>query len=82
MLTRVHAHALQGAVLTPAPVVRAGASAEERAAATAARRAHPLYSSCVLMLLTEVVNSRLFTTVREGGGPGLVQVLKFGKGSL
>ena len=29
------------------------------------RRAHPLYASIALGLLTEVINSRLFTTVRD-----------------
>lgn len=30
-----------------------------------ARRQHPLFTSCVLMLLVEIINSRLFTTVGE-----------------
>jgi hypothetical protein len=38
------------------------------AAATAARRAHPLYATITLQLLSEVVNSRLFTTVRDSLG--------------
>ncbi|CAD7695599.1 unnamed protein product [Ostreobium quekettii] len=33
--------------------------------ATAIRRAHPLYPSTTLALLTEIINSRLFTTVRD-----------------
>ena len=32
---------------------------------TALRRGHPLFQSVTLMLLTEIVNSRLFTTVRD-----------------
>ena len=36
----------------------------ELARATAIRRAHPLYASVTLSLLTEIINSRLFTTVR------------------
>lgn len=35
---------------------------------TAARRAHPLYATITLMLLAEVINSRLFTTVRDSLG--------------
>uniref|UniRef100_A0A383WE33 Peptidase M16 N-terminal domain-containing protein n=1 Tax=Tetradesmus obliquus TaxID=3088 RepID=A0A383WE33_TETOB len=38
------------------------------AAATAARRAHPLYATVSLQLLAEVINSRLFTTVRDSLG--------------
>ncbi|KAL6754220.1 peptidase M16 inactive domain-containing protein [Haematococcus lacustris] len=45
-----------------------GASPQQRQAATEARRRHPLFTSCVLMLLTEVINSRLFTTVRDSLG--------------
>eukprot|EP00873_Tetraselmis_striata_P020838 jgi/Tetstr1/441102/TSEL_029370.t1 len=41
---------------------------EAHAAANAVRRAHPLYSSITLMLLTEIINSRLFTTVRDALG--------------
>ena len=36
--------------------------------ARAARRAHPLYADVALSLLAEVVNSRLFTTVRDALG--------------
>jgi hypothetical protein len=59
-------------VTPPPPIVKAGASAEERARITEARRSHPLYSSCVLMLITEIINSRLFTTVsnEDRGGAG------------
>lgn len=38
------------------------------AAATAIRRAHPLYPMVTLSLLTEILNSRLFTTVRDALG--------------
>ena len=41
------------------------ASAAEKARVTALRRGHPLFQSVTLMLLTEIVNSRLFTTVRD-----------------
>lgn len=41
---------------------------EAHSAANAIRRAHPLYSSITLMLLTEIINSRLFTTVRDALG--------------
>lgn len=51
------------AIAPPAPLPP-GASKEERVAAAAARRSHPLYSSVMLLLLTEIINSRLFTTVR------------------
>ncbi|CAG9466529.1 unnamed protein product [Pedinophyceae sp. YPF-701] len=44
------------------------ATAEEAAAAAAARRRHPLYRSSTLMLLSEVINARLFTTVRDSLG--------------
>ncbi len=37
----------------------------DRTAAEASRRKHPLFASVMLMLLTEIINSRLFTTVRE-----------------
>ena len=56
-----------GAV-SPPPVPGPSASADELAAARAARRAHPLYADVALSLLAEVVNSRLFTTVRDALG--------------
>lgn len=56
-------HLQYGEVHPPAMVVPGTASAEAKAAATEARRRHPLFSSAILMLLTEVINSRLFTTV-------------------
>lgn len=36
---------------------------DQKVAAEATRHNHPLFSSVVLMLLTEIINSRLFTTV-------------------
>ena len=51
-----------GAVPPPAQVGAFG-SREELEAARAARRSHPLFASVCLSLLTEVINSRLFTTV-------------------
>ena len=45
--------------------VPASASAEEKARITDMRRNHPLFQSITLMLLTEIINSRLFTTVRD-----------------
>ena len=48
----------------PPPLqVTAFSSREEVEAARAARRSHPLFASVCLSLLTEVINSRLFTTV-------------------
>ena len=51
--------------LTPPPALRPDASPAEAAEAAAERRAHPLYASVTLGLLTEIINSRLFTTVRD-----------------
>uniref|UniRef100_A0A061SA19 Insulinase (Peptidase family m16) family protein isoform 2 n=1 Tax=Tetraselmis sp. GSL018 TaxID=582737 RepID=A0A061SA19_9CHLO len=44
------------------------AAAQTPDAAASIRRAHPLYSSVTLMLLSEIINSRLFTTVRDALG--------------
>ena len=44
-------------------VVSAFAPRAEIEAAQRLRRSHPLYASVCLQLLTEVINSRLFTTV-------------------
>jgi predicted Zn-dependent peptidase len=52
----------------PPPTVAPNAGAAELAAAAAARRAHPLFADVSLSLLAEVVNSRLFTTVRDALG--------------
>eukprot|EP00887_Chlorella_sp_A99_P001378 scaffold8.g1378.t1 len=54
-----------GAEVVPPPVPAPGATPKELAAAAAVRRAHPLYASITLSLLTEIINSRLFTTVRD-----------------
>lgn len=52
--------------LQPPPVfLPPTASPKDRSAATDLRRRHPLYQSVTLMLLTEIINSRLFTTVRD-----------------
>ena len=50
-------------MFTPGPVPIA-ATAAEQAAARDVRRAHPLYADVTLRLLTEIMNSRLFTTAR------------------
>lgn len=54
--------------ILPPPVLPPSATADAVAAARAARRAHPLYADVSLSLLAEVVNSRLFTTVRDALG--------------
>jgi predicted Zn-dependent peptidase len=41
---------------------------QELARAQHIRRSHPLYPMITLSLLTEVLNSRLFTTVRDALG--------------
>jgi hypothetical protein len=57
--------ALRGGISPPPPPATNPAAA---AAATAARRTHPLYATVSLQLLAEVINSRLFTTVRDSLG--------------
>ena len=52
-----------GQVVSP-PIPSPFAPRAEIEAAEALRRSHPLYASVCLQLLTEIVNSRLFTTVR------------------
>ena len=52
------------AQVRPPPIPSPFAPREELEAAKVARRSHPLYASVCLGLLTEIVNSRLFTTVR------------------
>jgi predicted Zn-dependent peptidase len=52
-------------VAPPPPPPPPGAPPAELAAAADARRAHPLYAAATLAVLTEVMNSRLFTTVRD-----------------
>lgn len=54
-----------GKEVVPPPALSPNAPAEALAAAAAARRAHPLYASVTLNLLSEIINSRLFTTVRD-----------------
>ena len=46
----------------------AHAAPAELARAAQVRRAHPLYADVSLRLLTEIMNSRLFTTVRAPAG--------------
>lgn len=55
-------------VQAPPVFLPASASAADRAHATELRRRHPLYQSVMLMLLMEITNSRLFTTVRDALG--------------
>lgn len=52
-------------VQAPPVFLPPNASAEDKQRATELRRKHPLYQSVTLMLLTEIINSRLFTTVRD-----------------
>lgn len=54
--------------IAPPPAMPPSATADAVAAARVARRAHPLYADVSLSLLSEVVNSRLFTTVRDALG--------------
>ena len=64
----LHADAIQqnkGAIPPPPPALPPNAPPEALAAAAAARRKHPLYPSVALGLLTEIINGRLFTTVRD-----------------
>ena len=58
---------LAGAVAPP-PALPPRAAPADVAAARERRRAHPLYASVTLELLKEVINSRLFTTVRDSLG--------------
>lgn len=57
---------LAGAVRPP-PVSKHGAPADPTAAALqqALRRGHPLFAATALMFLQEIVNARLFVTVRD-----------------
>lgn len=57
----------QGQVQPPV-LLPPNATSAAVAAATAVRRAHPLYPMVTLSLLTEILNSRLFTTVRDALG--------------
>jgi len=45
-----------------------GMMKDERAAADKIRRAHPLFRATALQLLSEIINARLFTTVRDSLG--------------
>jgi predicted Zn-dependent peptidase len=64
---RIAGGATRGEVHPPM-LVPAGSSPNLVAKATQIRRAHPLYASVTLGLLTEIINSRLFTTVRDSLG--------------
>eukprot|EP00884_Botryococcus_braunii_P007566 jgi/Botrbrau1/16810/Bobra.150_2s0037.1 len=54
-------------ILTPA-LMPPNADAKKLEAQKRIRQAHPLYADVTLRLLTEVINSRLFTTVRDALG--------------
>jgi len=59
---------LQKPIKTPVPVIPLSLPPEQRQALVEERRRHPLFSSCALMIITEIMNSRLFTTVRDSLG--------------
>ncbi|GAX77204.1 hypothetical protein CEUSTIGMA_g4650.t1 [Chlamydomonas eustigma] len=56
---------VNGDIQAPPIFVQITASAAEKAKAAEMRRNHPLYQGVTLMLFSEIVNSRLFTTVRD-----------------
>ena len=60
-------------LVVPPSIPPPNATAAELARAAEVRRSHPLYADVSLRLLTEIMNSRLFTTVRTspGGSPVL-----------
>jgi len=62
--THTHTHTLQTPLKTPVPIIPVSATPEQRQALIEERRRHPLFGSCILMIITEIMNSRLFTTVR------------------
>ncbi len=51
-------------LVVPPVVPPPNATAAQLTRAAEIRRAHPLYADVTLRLLTEIMNSRLFTTVR------------------
>jgi hypothetical protein len=53
-------------LVIPPVIPPPNATPAELARAAQIRRAHPLYADVSLRLLTEIMNSRLFTTVRAG----------------
>ncbi|CAL8466878.1 g6414 [Coccomyxa elongata] len=55
-------------VVVPPVLPPLNATAAQLTRATEIRRAHPLYADVTLRLLTEIMNSRLFTTVRDALG--------------
>lgn len=56
-------------VVVPPSVPPPNATAAQLVRAAQIRRAHPLYADVTLRLLTEIMNSRLFTTVRFRSSP-------------
>lgn len=54
-----------GMIQSPPPPLAPGASEADVQRARELRRQHPLYASATLGLLSEMINSRLFTTVRD-----------------
>ncbi|KAG2497394.1 hypothetical protein HYH03_004550 [Edaphochlamys debaryana] len=54
--------------IKPPQGAKAMMDAAARADAEATRRNHPVFAGVMLMLLTEIINSRLFTTVRDSLG--------------
>lgn len=56
------------APIEPPVMVPPTASPQAKAAAAVKRQQHPLYGTVTLFLMTEVINSRLFTTVRDSLG--------------
>ena len=62
-------------VITPYKVPLS-AGAEEHERARQVRRAHPLFRDVSLRLLTEVINSRLFTTVGLPCPPSRVRCMR------
>ena len=59
------AKARRGKDVIPPMLLGPEATPAQVAEAAEIRRAHPLYASVTLGLLTEIINSRLFTTVRD-----------------
>lgn len=59
---------VDGSPIAPPMLLPPDASPALAAKAAETRRAHPLYASVTLGLLTEIINSRLFTTVRDSLG--------------
>jgi predicted Zn-dependent peptidase len=58
-------HIDSASIQSPPPPLAPGASEADVQRARELRRQHPLYASATLGLLSEMINSRLFTTVRD-----------------